>query len=43
MASKTQKTEAVRARKVVSRGKKRKAAVRTKGTTKSQKELFGDK
>lgn len=43
MASKTQRTETQRQRKVAARGKKRKAALRTKGTTKSAKELFGDK
>lgn len=43
MASKTQRTETVRARKVVRRGKKRKATLRTKGSTKSRKELFGEK
>ncbi len=43
MASKTAKTESQRRRKRVTRGKKRKAALRTKGTTKSQKALFGDK
>lgn len=42
MASKTQKTRTIRERKRVTRGKKRKAAHRTKGTTKSRKELFGD-
>lgn len=43
MASKTTRTEARRARKVQTRGKKRKAALRTKGTTKLAKVLFGDK
>jgi hypothetical protein len=43
MASKTQRTETVRERKVIRRGKKRKAALRTKGSTKSAKALFGDK
>lgn len=42
MASKTQKTEAIRKRKTVTRGTKRKAALRTKGSTKSAKVLFGD-
>lgn len=43
MASKTFRTETIRRRKRVTSGKKRKAALRTKGTTKSQKSLFGDK
>ena len=43
MASKTQKTESVRRHKRVTQGKKRKAKVRTQGTTKSPKVLFGDK
>jgi hypothetical protein len=43
MASKTKHTEHVRKRKVARAGTKRKAALRNGGTTKSQKELFGDK
>ncbi|AGH94364.1 hypothetical protein [Pseudobdellovibrio exovorus] len=43
MASKTKKLEFIRTRKKAASGKKRKAASRTKGTTKSQKALFGDK
>ncbi len=43
MASKTMRTETVRERKVARRGRKRKAALRTKGSTKSAKSLFGDK
>jgi hypothetical protein len=43
MASKTKKLESIRERKVAARGTKRKAALRTKGSTKSQKALFGDK
>lgn len=43
MASKTKRTESIRTRKVAARGTKRKASLRTKGTTKSRKELFGDK
>jgi hypothetical protein len=43
MASKTKRTETRRLRKVANRGKKRKAALRTKGSTKSEKALFGDK
>ncbi len=43
MASKTQRTETIRARKAQKRGAKRKAALRTKGSTKSAKALFGDK
>ncbi|UXR65862.1 hypothetical protein EZJ49_06320 [Bdellovibrio bacteriovorus] len=42
MASKTQKTEYIRERKKATSGKKRKAASRTKGTTKSAKVLFKD-
>ncbi len=42
MASKTKKLEFIRERKKTSAGKKRKAAERTKGTTKSAKELFND-
>ena len=42
MASKTKRTETRRQRKVVSRGTKRKAALRTNGTTKSAAVLFGD-
>lgn len=43
MASKTIKTEYKRERKKATSGKKRKAALRAKGTTRSKKELFGDK
>jgi hypothetical protein len=43
MASKTKRTEKRRERKVASQGKKRKASLRTKGSTKSPKTLFGDK
>jgi len=43
MASKTKKLEFIRTRKQAAVGKKRKAAVRTKGSTKSKKEIFGDK
>ncbi len=43
MASKTKRTETVRDRKRQTRGKKRKAALRAKGSTKSPKALFGDK
>jgi hypothetical protein len=42
MASKTQKTEKVRSRKAQKRGGKRKAALRTQGSTKSPAVLFGD-
>ena len=42
MASKTKRTEIKRRRKRVTSGKKRKAALRNKGTTKSRKALFGD-
>ncbi|WP_409478504.1 hypothetical protein [Pseudobdellovibrio sp. HCB154] len=43
MASKTKKLEFIRERKKSTSGKKRKAGIRTKGSTKSKKELFGDK
>ena len=43
MASKTKRTEIRRAHKKAAQGTKRKAALRTKGSTKSQKALFGDK
>lgn len=42
MASKTSKTEYIREKKRSTSGKKRKAAVRTNGTTKSPKVLFKD-
>ncbi len=42
MASKTQKTEAKRRRVKINGGKKRKATLRTKGSTKSAKTLFAD-
>ena len=42
MASKTKRTEITRARKRTTGGKKRKATLRTKGTSKSAKVLFGD-
>lgn len=42
MASKTKKTEMIRTRKKAAAGSKRKAATRTKGSTKSAKTLFGD-
>lgn len=42
MASKTKKLEFIRERKKTAQGTKRKAAERTKGTTKSAKELFQD-
>jgi len=42
MASPTRKTEKNRKRKIATQGKKRKAAIRTNGTTKSKNELFGD-
>jgi hypothetical protein len=43
MASKTKVTEFRRRRKNAKLGKKRKAKNRNQGTTKSKKELFGDK
>ncbi len=42
MASKTQKTEHKRKRVKARGGTKRKAALRTNGSTKSPKELFAD-
>ncbi|MGZ3743811.1 MAG: hypothetical protein ACXVB1_03115 [Pseudobdellovibrionaceae bacterium] len=42
MASKTKKTEYIRERKKATSGTKRKAALRTKGTTKTEKALFKD-
>jgi len=42
VASKTKKLETIRKHKVARAGKKRKAALRTKGTTKTAKKLFGD-
>ena len=42
MASKTKKTEYIREHKRSTKGKKRKAALRSKGTTKNKKTLFGD-
>ena len=41
MPSNTQQTGNIRANKKANRGTKRKAAVRTKGTTRSYEELFG--
>jgi hypothetical protein len=42
MASKTKRTESIRAHKRQQKGKKSKAARRTKGSTKSAKVLFKD-
>lgn len=42
MASKSKKTKTIRKHKKSRAGAKRKAAIRTKGSTKSKKELFGD-
>lgn len=42
MASKTKKLEFIREKKKSTSGKKRKASLRTKGTTKSAKTLFKD-
>lgn len=42
MTSPTDKTNRVRKRKQTTRGKKRKAVLRNKGTTKSPAVLFGD-
>jgi hypothetical protein len=43
MASKSFATKMKRRRKKAGEGKKRKATLRSKGTTRSEKELFGDK
>ena len=43
MASKTKRTETIRQRKRSTSGRKRKAKLRSEGTTRSAKELFGDK
>lgn len=43
MASKTKRTEMKRSQKRAGRGNKRKAKLRTKGTTRTAAELFGDK
>lgn len=42
MASKTKKTEYIREKKKSTSGKKRKASLRTKGTSKTPKALFKD-
>jgi hypothetical protein len=42
MASKTKKLEFIRERKRSTVGTKRKASLRTKGSTKSKKVIFGD-
>lgn len=42
MASKTKRTKIIRKHKKARAGAKRKASVRTKGSTKSKKTLFGD-
>jgi len=42
MASKTKRTEIIRKHKKAASGTKRKAALRTKGSTKGKKALFGD-
>ena len=41
MASATQKTETIRKKKLAGKGKKRKAKLRSKGSTKSAEQLFG--
>jgi len=43
MASPTKKLTKIRKVKLAGKGKKRKAKLRSQGTTKSQAELFGDK
>ncbi len=42
MASKTRKTEIIRERKVSKQGRKRKAKLRTAGTTRTAEQLFED-
>ena len=42
MASKTRRTKIIRKRKLVRKGVKRKAKLRSQGTTKTDKELFGE-
>ena len=42
MASPTKIVKGIRKNKKTNQGKKRKAAIRTNGTTKSKAELFGD-
>ena len=42
MASNTQQTRNIRAKKQASQGTKRKAAIRSKGSTRSYEELFGE-
>jgi hypothetical protein len=42
MASKTKKTELIRKHKKAAAGTKRKAKLRTKGSTKTKKATFGD-
>lgn len=42
MASKTRKTKIIRKRKLARKGVKRKAKLRTQGTSKSDKVLFGE-
>ncbi len=43
MASKTNRTEKIRNKKLSKKGKVRKAKLRSQGSTASKKELFGDK
>lgn len=43
MASATQQTEKIRKKKLSKKGTARKAKLRNQGSTKSKKELFGDK
>lgn len=42
MASKTKRTEMIRKRKKAAAGTKRKSKLRTKGSTKTKKALFGE-
>lgn len=43
MASATKRTGKIRKKKMATRGAKRKAKLRTKGTTPARSKLFGDK
>jgi hypothetical protein len=43
MASKTKRTQTIRKRKLAGKGSKRKAKLRAQGTTRSERELFGEK
>ena len=42
MASKTKRTETIRKKKLARKGVKRKAKLKSQGSTKSDKQLFGE-